>query len=347
LGLFIKREVHMKKLTALILFSLVILFANTVQISAQEILNIGTNPTGSSYHIIGAGITTIVEKYTPIKMKVIPMDAAHAWTPLMVSKQIDLGVASNWNGEKAYFGQAMYNELSKGKGFPVELMFISVPNTIGLVVAKTSDINKISDLKGKRVAGPYPNEAMQLQTESLLANGGLKWSDVKPVPVKSITDGVKAVIDGRADGAEVALGTPVVEELQAKKGARFLPVDPSPEAEKRAKGVYPGYPLKVSPGPGTTGMEKEQYLWAYDNYVVVRKDLSENTVYQIMKALWDHCSELASFHAGLRDLKTGMFVSKEALIPYHAGAIKLYKEKGVWTKDMEALQKKLLEAKKN
>ncbi len=337
----------MKRFTAMILVSLFFLFVSAVSIDAQEILNIGTNPTGSSYHIIGAGITTIVEKYTPIKMKVIPMDAAHAWTPLMVTKQIDLGVASNWNGEKAYFGQALYKDLSKGKGFPVQLMYISVPNQIGLIVAGSSNINKISDLKGKRVGGPIPNEAMQLQTESLLANGGLKWSDIKPLPVKSITDGVKAVIEGRADAASIALGTPVIEELQAKKGARFLPVDPSPEAEKRAKSVFPGYPFKVSPGPGRTGIEKEQYLWAYDNYIVVREDLPENTVYQIMKALWDHCGELASFHAGLKDLKTDMFVSREALIPYHAGAIKLYKEKGVWTKEMEALQKKLLEAKKN
>lgn len=337
----------MKKLTALILFSLVLLFGNVAQTGAQQIVSIGTNPTGSTYHIIGAGITTIVEKYTPIKMKVIPMDAAHAWTPLMVTKQIDLGVASNWNAQKAYLGEALYKNLSKGKGFPIQLMYVSLPNRIGLVVAATSDINKISDLKGKRVAGPIPNEAMQLQTESLLANGGLKWSDIKPVPVKSITDGVKAVIEGRADGASIALGTPAVEELQAKKGARFLPIDPSPEAVKRAKNVFPGYPIKVSPGPGMTGIEKEQHAFAVENYIVVRNDLSEDIVYQITKALWEHCSELASFHAGLRSLTTEVFVSKEALVPYHAGAIKLYKEKAAWTKDMEALQKKLLESKKN
>jgi TRAP transporter TAXI family solute receptor len=326
----------MKKLVALMLFSSILLITTAAPINAQEILNIGTNPTGSSYHVIGAGIATIVEKYTPIKMKVIPMDAAHAWMPLMVTGQMDLGIASNWNAEKGYLGQAFYKDLSKGKGFPVRLVFISVPNVIGLVVVGSSDIKKISDLKGKRVAGPIPNEAMQLQTESLLADGGLKWSDIKPLPVKSITDGVKAVIDGRADAASIALGTPLVEELQAKKGARFLPVDPSPEAIKRAKSVYPGYPFKVSPGPAKTGIVEEQYLWAYDNYIIARKDLSDGTMYQI-----------TSFHSGLKDLKTSTFVSTEALIPYHPGAIKLYKEKGVWTKEMEALQKKLLEAKKD
>jgi uncharacterized protein len=337
----------MKKIVLSVLFLLVFFAAIMGPAGAEEIVNIGTNPTGSSYHIIAAGITTLVEKYTPIKMKVIPMDAAHAWLPLMVTKQMDLGIASDWNAEKGYLGQAFYKELSKGKGFPVELVFISVPNVIGLIVPESSNVKTIADLKGKKVAGPIPNEAMQLQTECLLANGGLKWSDIKPVPVKSITEGVKAVIESRADAAAIALGTPTVEELQAKKGARFLAVDPSPEAQKKANAVFPGYPIKVTPGRGKTGIAKEQHLWAYDNYVVARKDLSDDTVYQITKTLWDHCSDLAAFHAGLKDLNTSMFVSKDALVPYHPGAIKLYKEKGVWTKDMDAIQKKLIEEKQN
>ena len=318
---------------------------NKMNINAQEILNIGTNPIGSGFHIIGVGISRIVEKYTQLKMKVIPMDAAHVFIPRMATKEIDLGIASNWNAEKAYFGESIYKELSKGEGFPVNLLCVIQQIKISAVVAGSSDITKISDLKGKRVAGPIPNPAIQLQTEAILANGGLKWSDIKPVPVKSVTEGVKAVIEGRADAAMVALGTPVVEELQAKKGARFLPIDPSPEAVKRTAEVFPGYPVKVVPRPGLTGIEKEQYLWAFDVYLIVREDLPESIVYEITKTLWEHCDELSAVHADLKDLQPTMFVSRNTLIPYHPGAIKLYKEKGVWTKDMEELQKILLSKK--
>lgn len=331
----------MKKgiMTTMVALCLSVIYS--AQSSGQRVLSIGTNPVGTSYHMIGVGISTIVEKYTPFKMKVVPMDAAHAWMPLMATGQIDFGVASNWNAEKAYLGESIFKELSEGKGFRINLVFTSVPTMIGLVVAGTSDIHSISDLKGKRVAGPIPNVAMQLQTECLLANGGLRWADIKPVPAKSPAEGVRHIIESRADAASVALGTPVVEELHAKKGARFLPIDPSPEAVQRAKEIFPGYPVKVVPGPGATGIDKELYMWAFDNYIIVREELEEEVVYEVLKAIWEHHEELAAFHVTLKQLKPSTFVSENALIPYHPGAVRLYKEKGIWTKQMEQLQNEL------
>jgi TRAP transporter TAXI family solute receptor len=214
-------------------------------------------------------------------------------------------------------------------------------------VAADSGIFKYSDLRGKRVAGNLPTPSLQLQTEGLLANGGVSWSEIKPIPVSSVAEGVKAVIDGRSDSsATCAIGMPITEELHAKKGARILPIDPSPEAVNRVKAKFPGYPVKVTPGPGRTGVEKEQYLWAYDIYVIAREDLPEQAAYQVVKALWENYKDLGAIHVLLKDWTTDKFVTKEALIPYHPGTIKFYKEKGVWTDEMAKLQTALLSKKK-
>jgi len=340
----------MKKFLALILILGILLVWNIKVTIAQQlppILNVGTHPVGSFFNVVGTAVATVVGRNTAMRTTVNPMAGPAAWYPLIVTKEIDLGVLNNWDAEKGYLGESTYSKLSKGKGFPARLIAISVNNAIGLVVGADSGIYKYSDLKGKKVAGNLPTPSLQLQTEALLANGGVSWLEIKAVPVSSVAEGVKVVIEGRSDAsATCTIGMPITEELQAKRGARILPLDPSPEAVKRITQKFPGYLVKITPGPGRTGVEKEQYLWAYDIYLIGREDLPDEAAYLVVKALWENYKELASIHVLLKDWTPDRFVTKEALVPYHPGSIKFYKEKGVWTDEMAKLQESLLAKKK-
>ena len=339
----------MRKILVLTFIGLLLWGGSIGGVSAQQlpgILNIGTHPVGSFFNIVGTATATVVGKHTPMRTTVKPMAGPSAWYPLLATQEIDLGVLNNWDGEKGYLGESVYERLSRGKGFPVRLVAISVNNAIGFIVSANSKIYKYSDLKGKKVAGNYPTPSLQLQSEALLASEGIKWSEIIPIPVSSIPEGVKAVIEGRADAANVTIGTPIIEELQAKSGARFLPLDPSPDAVRRAKEKFPGYPIRILPGAGRTGIEKEQAMWAYDIYIVGREDLPEEATYQVVKAMWENHKEFAPIHVLLKDWTPERFVTKEALVPYHPGVVKFYKEKGVWTGDMIRLQESLLSKKK-
>jgi len=340
----------MKKILTLVLTIGVLIAPGVRGTHAEQlppILNIGTHPVGSFFNVVGTAVATVVGKHTSMKTTVKPMAGPAAWYPMVVTKEIDLGVLNNWDAEKGYLGESVYKKLSKEKGFPVRLIAISVNNAIGLSVAADSGIHKYSDLKGKRVAGNLPTPSLQLQTEGLLASGGVSWSEIKVVPVSSVAEGVKAVIEGRSDAsATCTIGMPIIEELHAKKGARILPLDPSPEAIERIREKFPGYPIKVTPGPGRTGVEKEQFLWAYDIYLIGREDLPDEAAYQVVKSLWENHKDLGAIHVLLKDWTPELFVTKEALIPYHPGVIKFYKEKGVWPKEMARLQEALVAKKK-
>ena len=340
----------MKKILALVLTIGILITSNVKGAPAEQlppILNVGTHPVGSFFNIVGTAVATVVGRNTAMRTTVKPMAGPSAWYPMISSQEIDLGVLNNWDAEKGYLGESVYGKLSEGKGFPVRLIAISVNNAIGLSVAADSGIYKYSDLKGKRVAGNLPTPSLQLQTEALLANGGVFWSEIKAIPVSSVAEGVKVVIDGRSDAsATCTIGMPIIEELQAKKGARILPLDASPEALNRVKAKFPGYPTKVTPGHGRTGVEKEQYLWAYDIYLIGREDLPDEAAYQVVKALWENYKDLGSIHVLLKDWTPDRFATKEALVPYHPGSIKFYKEKGVWTDEMAKLQESLLAKKK-
>jgi len=335
-------------LSAVFLLSLFIFipFASS-QEKLQKTISIGTHSIGTFFHATGVAAAKTITDHSAMKALVKPMAGPVAWYPYMERGDIDLGVLNMWDAEKGYLGESMYEKLSNKKGFSIRLVCATVPNAIGLVVAKDSPVRTISDLKGKKVAGNFPTPSLQLQTEALLANAGLTWKDVTPVPANSPAEGVKLVMEGRAvSSGTITLGTPIIDELNAKKGARFLPLNTASDVVAKMKKIFPGYMVKVVPGPGKTGLEKEQYLWGYDIYLIAGEKVSEGTIYTVTKALWENYKEFEGVHKLLADWTPKSFVTKEALIPYHPGAIKFYKEKGVWTPEMDALQKSLISKKK-
>jgi hypothetical protein len=233
--------------------------------AAEELpstVSIGTHPVGSFFNSVGTAAAKAISDHTKIRGVPKPMAGPSAWFPYMERGDIELGVLNVWDAEKGYLGESVYEKLSGKKGFSVRLLAVTVPNLGGQVVAKDSGIFSYSDLKGKRVCGNFPTPSLQAQVLAYLANGNVAWEDVIPVPVNSVVEGVKMVMDGRADSSGTsALGMGAIEELNAKKGARFLGFDTSPQALERTRKFYPGYPYKVKPGPGNTGVEKEQYVW--------------------------------------------------------------------------------------
>lgn len=309
--------------------------------SSEQALSIGTHPVGTRFNVIGTAVAKVIGEKTPYRITVKAMAGPVAWLPYMERAEVDFGVLNVWDAEKAYKGEYEYKDLSKGKGFDVRLVALSVPNKISILAAKDSGITRISEMKGKRLACNYPTPSLQLQALAVLANAGLTLDDVRVVPVTSIDAGVQAVIQGRADAAgSCAIGTPVVEELEAKRGALFLPLDPSPDAVARVRNIFPGYPILVKAGP--TGVPTDRYLWAYDVYIICRKDLPDSLVYEVTKALYENVRELQSFHKALSEWTEKSLVSSEFSVPFHPGAVRLYKEVGLWTPAMEDLNKKLL-----
>lgn len=331
----------------LIAFLMCLLMGTSTPAPAKVIVSVGTHPIGSFFNSVGTAVAKVVTDNSDIRMVVKPMKGPVAWYPFMARSEVDLGVLNMWDAEKGYLGESVYKKLSGGKGFPVRLLAISINNLTSLVVAKDSGITKISDLKGKKVCGQFPTPSLQYLTEATLANGGLSWGDINPVPINSVSEGVKMVMEGRADASGImAVGMPIVSELNAKKGARILLLDGSAQGVARYRKFFPGYPVKIKPSPTRVGIEKEGYVYAYDIYLICRKNLAEKEAYLIVKTLWDNQKELGKVHKRLSKWKHSNFVTKEALVPYHPGAVKFYKEVGVWTPDMQKLQDRLLAEKK-
>jgi TRAP transporter TAXI family solute receptor len=67
---------------------------------------------------------------------------------------------------------------------------------------------------------------------------------------------------------------------------------------------------------------------AVNAVLIASSDLKEGAVYNLTKALFENQSELASAHAKGKELNLVTAI-KGVSIPFHPGALKYYKEKGL------------------
>ncbi len=312
-----------------------------------SMLTIGTHAMSSLFNAMGSGIATVASKHTPVEVKAIATSGPIEWFPMFLSGEMDMGVLNCWDAQMGWLGESDYAAVSGGKGFPTRLLTNGAFSIYSALVAEDSGIKTAQDLKGKSYVLNYTGAAgITAQAKAFLANHNMTENDVNVISVPGISDGVKAIIERRADCAGSAnVGFALVEELEATRGSRFLAFDPSPEAVERAQKEFPLYPIDVEPGPGFTGVREPMTMMAYDIYLVARTDLSDEAAYAVVEAIWENNEELAAIHPRLKEWTTDRFVSEQAVVPYHPGAIKFYKDKGVWTEEMDALQERLLSIK--
>ncbi|OGG52567.1 MAG: hypothetical protein A3F84_12045 [Candidatus Handelsmanbacteria bacterium RIFCSPLOWO2_12_FULL_64_10] len=97
--------------------------------------------------------------------------------------------------------------------------------------------------------------------------------------------------------------------------------------------------LRIKKGP--PGVDGDMWVLSYGIPIIVRGDLKDEVAYEFVKTLWKHYGELKGIFRPLATWTPNRFASTQALIPYHSGAIKFYKEVGAWTPEMEKHQAKL------
>jgi TRAP transporter TAXI family solute receptor len=346
-----KEEEHMKRplilcgLALIVTLSLVAAsFAAEKPAELPKVLNLATMPPGMIVNAQSVGIADICSKYTPMSIKVMPSTNEMVWVPMTVTGEIDLGVASSLPIRQAYRGTFVFEDIAKKagvKGFPLRLIGGGSPLRVNFVVRGDDPAQKIPDLKGRRVVSFREGTHFDLYTKARLANGGLTLGDVKQVPAPNPIESARAVMEGRADSGDLAVGAPIATEAVGKVNARWLPLDPSPAAVKRMKEFCETAYVALVPGGVHIGIPEDQYLMHMDTVMVARDDISEAAVYEITKALYEHNAELVK-RPGLFEWTTDKFLTMEPRLPYHPGAITFYKEKGLWTKELEEFQKAVL-----
>ena len=334
-----------KHFPALLMVFAVLLFLSAGVQSADlpATVGIATHAVGGAYHASGSGVASLISQKTPIRAVVQPHSGPSAWVPLMQNGEVEMGILSAFDAACAYKGvygyKQPYNKLrAVCRGNEMK--------STTLTVLKDSGVQKITDLKGKKVASVYGgNKFLHNLTEAMLLSVNMAWKDVVAVPVPGFADSLRLLREGRIDaGSSGAPTTPSALELHTAKGVKVLAFgDMSPDEikdgipadkQKILDDLVPGCYLSVAKG-GVGTVEKDTVLITSPVFFSASSDLSTEAVYTILKAIWENYKELHPAHPWLKAWIPETMASNNPPVPYHDGAVKFYKEIGVWNVKME------------
>jgi len=331
------------------LTAMAIILATSGSGQAQKLpasTTIGTNPAGTAFYAVGAGLAKVISGAGPMQSIVQPYTGSSTFLPLLDSGELDFGIVNAVEMNLGYQGPAKL-KISGKNPLPhvpnTRLIMRGSPLSVSLVVRKDSPIKTVNDIKGKRVTGEYPaNIAIWYHVYTELANAGLTWDDVKVVPVPAVNDGVDALIQGRADVSNHAIGVAKIKEADAAVGVRFLSLDCSAQGDARVRNAVPGYYLITLKAGSSTGIVGDTCVLAYDIYMVGHKGLSNDVVAHSLKAIWDNIDKLPPLNPQFQEWTRERAASADVTIPYHPAALQFFKEKNLWNAKMDEAQKRLL-----
>jgi TRAP transporter TAXI family solute receptor len=294
-----------------------------------DTVGIAASKKGSLYDRSGTAIAKVVTNKGGMQATLRNYDSPNVYIPAMNKGQIEFGLVNEYELEIAVKGQGHF----EGRPHPnLRAVVIMYPLRTGLFVRADSDIKTVADLKGKRIPDGYVAQKIILRLmDAVFATAGLTRDDMVGVPVASVVTGANAFIAGKTDFFLFALGGPKVREANAKIGIRALPIDNTPANLAAIQKHMPvAYFKREKPGKHNPGVTQEIWSMTYDALVIAHEGSSEDDVYNLVKAMHANKPDLAKAFPVFNLFNPKRMAKALPGIEWHPGAVRFYKEQGLW-----------------
>jgi len=303
--------------------------ATTAKAEVKSI-TIGSNPAGSAYFLLAGGFAKLFQEKLKIRSTAQPHAGSSVYLPLMDKGEITLGLNSSLDSGLAFNGKPPYAHATK-KVRSIARVWI-LPYCY--MVKESSGIKSIGDLKGKKVVVKFKTNVSLAQANTvILSTAGLTLNDVSPVDSGGVVAGINMVVEGRADAATVALSMPAMRKADATVpgGLRILTLGPKATNEFMNEGMSGLYTMHVEPSKRWPFVRQSTTIAAFDTYLNAGTAVDDNTAYAMAKAMYENWKQMQKDYAPLRATAQAALVPANNPIPYHPGAVKFWKEAGLWT----------------
>ena len=285
-------------------------------------LDFVTGGEQGTYFAFGTVLAQQVSDKTSTSVTALSSNGSQANVEDIASGNAQLGFVQSDVMSYAYNGEKLFTEKVTDFSVVAALYMEQVQ-----IVTLNPDIKTVADLKGKTVCVGDVGSGTEINAWQVLGAAGLTKDDVNAVN-GSFQDGVDQLKDGKIDAAFTVAGAPTTAIVDYATTNTLNLISLTDEELAAIQKAYPFLIRDDLPSTTYTGMTGDVVCVAIQATLVASKDLSEDVVYELVKAMFDNKDALTEGHAkfGFLDPEAA---SAGATVPMHPGAEKYYKEVGV------------------
>lgn len=285
-------------------------------------LTVGTASAGGAFYPIGTGIAEVISNHVgPLYLTAEITGGSVENVILVGTGETDIAVSNADHVINGIAGVAQYNQ-----SYDVNAICSLHASILHIVTLNNTGVKSVADLKGKKVAvGPAGGGSVPMVTAALEA-AGLSFNDIIPSYV-SYDDGITQLKDGQVAAALVGAGFPSSSVLSLQATNKVVMVSLTEKEMETISKNNSAYSKIVVPA-ATYGMDNDVIVLGVRNLVYCSPNLSEETVYQMTKALYENLDEVKAYHNALSSVtREGM--TDVSGVKLHPGAERYYNEIGV------------------
>lgn len=287
-----------------------------------------TASLGGTIQMVGTAIATVINKYEP-NYKVTVQATGGSVENIRLMRSGECDIAHTTEGVNGYMGTGSFE--GEGTFDNLQTLFKCYGNETVALVMDDSPLTDTKNLEGLKVCiGPTGSGISQQATAYLKALGVYDKCQVLNI---SYNDSVDALKDGTIDVlfafTSGKMPNSYLTQLQTTATVRALPLETDlfPQIYEEC----PDFGDAILP-PGSLDCITEDYV-TFASYSIeyVTDEMPEDVAYTIVKNIYENYDELCVYNKSCSALKIeDAMEGIRSQIPVHPGAVKYFKEAGVW-----------------
>jgi TRAP transporter TAXI family solute receptor len=298
----------------------------------QKFMTIGTGGVTGVYYAAGGAICRLVNKDRAehgIRCSVESTGGSVFNVNTIKAGELDLGFAQSDVQFNALKGVGQFKDA--GAWGELRAVFTVHPEPLTVVARKDAGVKRFEDFKGKRFNVGNPGSGTRASMEELLGALGWTMNDFGLAAELKADEHGPALCDGKIDGFLYAVGHPSanIQDPTTSCGAQLVPLQG--EAVDKLVADKPYYAKVEIPGGMYPGNPEPVQTYGVLATVVSSTKTPADTVYAIVKAVFENFEDFKKLHPALANLKPESMIKDGLSAPLHEGAERYYKEKG-WIK---------------